>query len=219
MVSGREDPAADHVPVGVRIVVHEPAPVIVHVHGPGLVVLAQHGILEDINACHAKGRVRVVIVTIDRELPVMEPFGKARFPQHNPVIVAVAGDSEVVIRKDDVSVGRGGIERKPSNCNNTNNSRLVWRGAGLAASEPGAADTEQRMLHAGLARGGLGLLPAAEQELHSGGSCCLTEGCSELASRVELLWLMGFAPAAPRSLSASPPAASRRSSASPGIRP
>lgn len=60
-----EDPVPDHVPVGVRIVVHEPAPVIVHVHGPGLVVLAQHGILQDINACHTKGRVRVVIVTID----------------------------------------------------------------------------------------------------------------------------------------------------------
>lgn len=60
-----EDPVPDHVPVGVRIVVHEPAPVIVHVHGPGLVVLAQHGILQDINACHTKGWVRVVIVTID----------------------------------------------------------------------------------------------------------------------------------------------------------
>lgn len=108
----------------------------------------------------------------------MEPFGKARFPQHNPVIVAVAGDSEVVIRKDDVSVGRGGIERKPSNCNNTNNSRLVWRGAGLAASEPGAADTEQRMLHAGLARGGLGCCPPPSRS-------CTAEGAA--ASRRDAL--------------------------------
>lgn len=93
---------------------HEPAAVVVHVHGPGLVVLAQHGILQDVDARHAEGRVGVVIVAVDGELPVVEPFGEARLAQHHPVVVAVAGDGQVVVGEDDVGVGGGGIEGEPS---------------------------------------------------------------------------------------------------------
>lgn len=86
-----------HSPIGVGIAVHEPAAVVVHIHGPGLVILAQHHVLDHVDPGNAKGRVRVVVVAVHVQLPVMHALGEGCGAQHHPVIVAVAGGSLVVI--------------------------------------------------------------------------------------------------------------------------
>ncbi len=61
-----------HRPVGVRVVVHEPGAVVVHVHSPRLVVFPQHHVLHGVDPRHAKRRVRVVVIAIDANLPVVD---------------------------------------------------------------------------------------------------------------------------------------------------
>lgn len=58
-------------PVGVRVVVHEPGAVVVHIHGPRLVIFTQHHVFHGVDPRHAKGRVRVVVIAIDADLPVV----------------------------------------------------------------------------------------------------------------------------------------------------
>lgn len=89
---------------------HEPAPVVVDVHGPGFIVFPQHDVLEDVHTGHAKGRVWMVVIAVDGHLPVVKSFGEAGFAQDNSIIVAVAGDCQVVIGEDDVRVGRVGVK-------------------------------------------------------------------------------------------------------------
>lgn len=86
-----------HSPIGVGIAVHEPAAVVVHIHGPRLVVLAQHHVLDNVNPGNAKGWIRVVVVPVHVQFPVMHALGEGCGAKNHPVIVAVAGGSLVVI--------------------------------------------------------------------------------------------------------------------------
>lgn len=100
----RREARRQYSPIGVGIAVHEPAAVVVHIHGPGLVILAQHHVLDHVDPGDAKGRVRVVVVAVHVQLPVMHALGEGCGAQHHPVIVAVAGGSLVVIRQHYVPV-------------------------------------------------------------------------------------------------------------------
>lgn len=103
-------------PVGVRVAVHEPAAVVVNVHGPSLVVLAQHHVLDDVNPGDAKGWIRMVVVAVHVQFPVMHALGEGGCAQNNPVIVAAAGGRLVVVWQHDVPVSWGGVEGEPRHC-------------------------------------------------------------------------------------------------------
>lgn len=66
----------DSVPVSVRVVVHEPGAVVVHIHGPRLFIFPQHHVFHGVDPRHTKRRVRVVVIAIDSDLPVV---GALRF--------------------------------------------------------------------------------------------------------------------------------------------
>lgn len=53
------------------VVVHKPGAVVVHIHGPGFVVLPQHHLFHGVDPRHAKRRVRVVVIAINADLPVV----------------------------------------------------------------------------------------------------------------------------------------------------
>lgn len=91
-------------PIGVRIAMHEPAAVVVNIHGPRLVVLAEHHVLDDVNPGNAKGWIRMVVIPVHMQFPVMHALGEGCCAKNNPVIVAVAGGSLVVVRQHYVSV-------------------------------------------------------------------------------------------------------------------
>lgn len=63
-------------PVCVGVVVHEPGTVVVHIHGPRLVIFPQHHVFHGVDPRHTERRVRVVVVAIDADLPVV---GALRF--------------------------------------------------------------------------------------------------------------------------------------------
>lgn len=94
----------DLLPVGVRVVMHEPRTVVVHIHGPGFIIFPQHSVLRRVDARHTERRVRVVIVAIDAELPVMNSFGESSRSEHHAVVVAVAAHRLVLVGHNDVSV-------------------------------------------------------------------------------------------------------------------
>ena len=99
---------------------HEPAAVVVHVHGPRLVVLAQHHVLGHAGPGHPKGGVRVVVVPIHVQLPVVRALGEGRRAQHHPVVIAAARGCLVVVGQNDVPVPRVGVKREPGH----------WKGRG-----------------------------------------------------------------------------------------
>lgn len=106
----------DQLPVGVRVVVHEPGAVVVHVHGPGLVVLPQHHVLQHVAPSDAEGRIRVVVIAIDGHFPVMDAAGESRVTHNHSVVVAVAGHRQVVVGEDDVLVSGCRVKGEPSDC-------------------------------------------------------------------------------------------------------
>lgn len=83
----------------------------------------------------------------------MEPFGEASFAQHNPVVIAVAGNRQVVIREDDVGVSSAGVKRKPSHCNAHKRGRVI------SVTMVVGRDTQllQKALHAAMQGKNLGL--------------------------------------------------------------
>lgn len=105
-----------HLPVGVRVVVHEPRAVVVHIHGPGLVVLPQHHVLHHVAPGDAEGGVRVVVVAIDGDFPVVDAAGEGGVSHDHPVVVAVAGHGQVVVGEQDVRVSGRGVEGEPGHC-------------------------------------------------------------------------------------------------------
>lgn len=50
---------------------HEPGTVVVHIHGPGLVIFAKHHVFHGVDPSNTKRGVRVVVVAINTDLPVV----------------------------------------------------------------------------------------------------------------------------------------------------
>lgn len=96
----------------VGVAVQEPGPLPVDVHRPALVVLSQHLVLGDVHPGHAEAGVRVGVVAVHAELPVVDAAAKADRAQGDAMLVAGAGQ-RAVVRRELQPRRQVGVEREP----------------------------------------------------------------------------------------------------------
>lgn len=75
----------------------------------------------------------MVVIPVHMQFPVMHALGEGCCAKNNPVIIAVAGGSLVVIRQHYVSVSRGGVEGEPRHCGRRKGKAGLWQN-GLRSS-------------------------------------------------------------------------------------